>query len=125
MAYLNWTPVVESLLHHLEQVDAQVTAVNDGGGWQKVSSTAEAVDAATGGDDAFLKVCRADGALSCLWLVYGNEPEELVADWTTSKEWPDQWLDAAISSFCHEWEGKLCPTVKEQPLAPATAGDDQ
>jgi hypothetical protein len=124
MAYLNWTPVVESLLHHLEQVDARATAVHDGDEWLAVASAAEAVDAATDVESAFIKMRRADGASSTLWLVFDNEPEELVADWTYNEGWSDQWVDAAISSFCQEWEGKPCPRVKDQPLAPAATSDD-
>ncbi len=113
MSYYNWKPVAESLFRHLQAAGATITHVNDGGGWIKTPTLAAAVDAATGVDEAHVRVTFVDHLSSCLWIVYGNSPEELVADYTYNLHEVVLLLEPAIEQFQAEWEDKPCPMCSE------------
>ena len=113
MAQLDWKPVAASLMWHLQNNGATVTHVNDGGGWEKTPTHAEALDAATGVDTADLRVWLSKDSTCYLILVYGNEPEELVADWITRGAGPHTAIEDAITHFAEEWKDMPCPTTAD------------
>jgi hypothetical protein len=71
--------------------------------------------------------CSVDEAsLRCIWytstsqlrcslvLVFGNEPDEVVADytWENGDDALESTIELALEDFGTEWEGKACPRVR-------------
>lgn len=123
---LDWRPVTRSLLWHLAKARLHPLAVNDGMGWLMLDpypDEAERIEAAIEAING-LDECR----LACQWggsspsidgrlprctffLVYGNSPEELVADYSWSQRTPilEAVIIEALSAFEEAWLGKACP----------------
>jgi hypothetical protein len=111
MAPYDWPRVTASLFRHLQDAGAAITRVNDGGEWIETHSFAEALDAATGVDEAWVRVQLNDESSATLYLVYDGDPEELVADY--AYRGPSDWLQRALIRFSEAWDGKPCPTINE------------
>ena len=107
-ARYNWSAVVRSALRTLKQAGLNVVAVDNGDGWEKVGSRAEAVELACACDTAYVRMSNEGGDKCTAFIVLGNEPEELFADYSTSDA-----LDSAVDAFCSIWSGKRCPVVAE------------
>lgn len=114
MAYLNWQPVVMSLLFNLQGAGFDLRAVDDGDGSTRLDSSQSklqqrlaAADIAAAVDVAKVFVCKGDKH-GCLLLVLGNEPDELVADYGGAPALMPE-LELAIDRFSARWEGRPCP----------------
>lgn len=113
---LNWKPVALSLLQHLEAHELMPTVVNNGD--ERIDTWSadpddrrqEIVEELCAVDQARLS-CESGSYLANLWLVLGNEPEELVADWNcTSDPAFEQRVINALDAFEDQWSGISCPT---------------
>ena len=112
----DWSPVVRSLLHRLQQENFAVVAVHDGGERHRYSPDAgllavrnQAAAAVCAVDEATVTVLDLEAPAPrklALYLVLGNEPEELVADCSC-----DARLDRVLEAFSASWLGKPCPTI--------------
>lgn len=106
----NWKPVIASLLSTLQEDGFTLERVDNGVGRVALKGTPRErrqkakLDIA-GVDEAHLFVGCPDGKLRWLFVVLGNEPEELVADHTSNAS-----LEKSVDRFSAKWEGKSCPT---------------
>jgi len=107
-----------SLLSHLQEDGLRLLAVNDGcEKWfhidRSLSSLRQiqfAAEVITSVD--YSHVVVSDGnATATLFVVLGNEPEELVADIASKSDSLMDRIDDVVSLFSNFWEGKPCPTV--------------
>jgi hypothetical protein len=109
MSY-NWAIPVNSLLNTLQKDGYTIVAASDGVEWTKFVQTTKlsvrraATDILTSGDIGYVNVEK-DGKNFSMFIVLGNEPEELVADYTSNDE-----LEATLDKYIAMWEGKKCPT---------------
>lgn len=107
MKQYNWKPVVSSLFHNLKKAGFVPFEVNNGGDDESTPTWKKALEEATACDAASVYLRHPD-SLKLIWLyiVLGNEPEELVADYSVFEP-----IEAPLAKFCSVWEGKPCPTV--------------
>ena len=121
---LDWAPVVRSLVLHLVNHDIIPVTVYDGAYRTSIpcASTEKmaqlVADAACCVDEASLRCIfhHEDTELRCsLLLVFGNDPDELVADYSYPPDYPSDALEAqielALNDFQAQWEGKTCPCI--------------
>lgn len=111
----NWKPVALSLLQHLEAQELTPYAIFNGE--ERIDTWSADFDARR--EEMIKELCAVDAAhLFCergsyvvtLYLVFGNEPEELVADWdATSESSHVQRVTAALYAFENQWSGIPCP----------------
>jgi hypothetical protein len=59
-------------------------------------------------DDAIVYVQR-DNLRAALYLVLGNDPEEIATDYAAPSQLHKA-IDLAIDAFSQRWDGKKCPT---------------
>ena len=109
MSY-DWSGPVNSLLNTLQKDGYTIVEVFDGGEWTKFNQTTylavrkEATDIITSVDECHLRIKKGDEKLR-LFIVLGNEPEEIVADYISNDE-----LEVTLDKYIAMWEGKKCPT---------------
>lgn len=66
----------------------------DGGEWERKQNEGALMDAIFSVDESRVKAIDADGKHICsFWLVLGNSPEELIADWTDSDLGNEIWKE--------------------------------
>lgn len=105
----NWKPEVRSLIKSL--TDAGCVIVHGDNGEDrfnlKPGKMAEFVNELTACDEAHLYV-RTPGreTLAAVYLVFGNSPGELPADYTVRPE-----IEKACTEHCAKWEGRKQPQV--------------
>lgn len=106
----NWNPVVKSALQCLINEGLEVFAVDNGGGKVKTPTLKEAVEEVTACDEAnvYVRPLLTREPEGVVWLVLGNEPEELFCDYSCHKQ-----IDRAQAVFSEKWEGVRCPLVKK------------
>lgn len=110
MSY-NWAIPVNSLLNILQKDGYTIVAASDGEEWTKftqatkLSVRKQATDILTSSDIGYVNVEK-DGKNFSMFIVLGNEPEELVADYRGSTDE----LEATLDKYIAMWEGKKCPT---------------
>jgi hypothetical protein len=114
MAHYDWSKPVSSLLNKLQQNGFIIAAVNDGEETFKMdlkksnlANRKEATDVITSVDESWVQVKKGD-AKGRMFIVLGNEPEELVCDYT---DWND--LEMVITEHSIQWEGKKCPMIAD------------
>ena len=119
MASYNWTPVVMSLLSHLQKAGVTITAVRNGErGWINIDNGASNLKQRKAACEEIVSVDESRITLrfnNCKWatlfVVLGNEPEETVCDYWTADD--SGIVDNAIDNFIAAWEGKKCPIVDD------------
>lgn len=115
ISHKDHAPLVRSLLQHLSNAGIHPTTTFDGE--EHISSTTadEVVEAASDVDAASIVCIWQDGQQqphSCtLQLVFGNDPDELVADyrWNPHNEAILEPLEEALDAYAAEWTGKNYP----------------
>lgn len=113
----DWRPETTALLNRLVSAGLVLDAVSDGEEWTQGAPGVpipDAVAVLTSVDEAALTVRCPDGKLRQLWLVYGNNPGELVSDYHTGCKA----LDDAIGAHSDEWERKGQPKATARELYP-------
>jgi len=120
MAYYDWTVPVRTLIHQLQNHDFDILSVNDGDEDIPIISNAgspqervEATEAITAVDEAWLRIGRAGNQRGTIYIVLGNEPDELVADYGANTEEMMPFIEEAVEAHRKQWEGKRCPLAKE------------
>ena len=103
----DFRPEVRSLIKSLKNNGFIIVSVNNGEEcveYKEVKVT-EFLEEVVATDEAVLKVKYNDKICS-LYLVYGNDPGELVADYTDFEP-----LDEVIDLHYNKWEGRKQPTT--------------
>lgn len=102
----NWKPVIKSALKHLTDTGMRLDSVDNGDGREKATDTKTAVDLIEATDESHVYLRHPENQqLYLVYLVLGNDPEELFADWAE-----DGRIDKAQEAFEKQWAGKSCPT---------------
>lgn len=114
MARRNWSVPVNSLLRRIQAVGFTLTAVNNGEETIKINQQQSnlairkaAVEEVVSVDVATVYINK-DNKSARLYLVLGNEPEELLCDYTVHPL-----IEAANDDYILQWEGKKCPTIED------------
>jgi hypothetical protein len=114
MALLDWSVPVSSLVNKLQENGYKIYGVNDSEklitihpNHSNLVSRKKAVDIIVSVDESTLVVTK-DNKTFGLFIVLGNEPDELVADYHSNDD-----LERVVEEFSSYWEGKKCPTIKE------------
>jgi hypothetical protein len=115
MAEYNWAKPVSSLLSKFQRCGYDIMAAHDGEEYNNINKNLsqlnkrkEAVDIITSVDLSRVYLLSPKGRKFYLMIVLGNEPSELVADYTYFEEETEN----IVEEFCQQWEGKKCPIVK-------------
>jgi hypothetical protein len=107
MTTYNWKTPVRSLLRTCKKHGLTPVSVDNGDGWVETATTAQAVAEIVATDESRVAVFTPCGRRAILLLVLGNEPSELLADYTALEV-----IDAAAIEHYNNWEGKPCPTTE-------------
>jgi len=120
-------PVVGSFLNRLAHEGFTPTHVDDGEGWEKLSSSpfATAKEFVTAVDDSNVHFKHKSGGTLTVYFILVNAPEEIAADWWTyaaasaldpsRREWSvtrgeaSEAMERAWSEFSRIWEGRDWP----------------
>lgn len=108
--YINdWKPETTSLLATLEKHGLVIVSVDNGEYVTKLADTTrdKFVEDCMACDEAWLFVIASDGKRKTIFLVYGNNPGELICDYTCCPE-----IDAACDEHFNEWDGRNQPQKK-------------
>lgn len=119
MASYDWSAPVKSLLARFQVAEGfNITAVHDGEEMiqidQKLSKSAirqTAADIIVSVDESFVYINK-DGMRARLFIVLGNEPEEIVADYNYIPQL-EEVLDETIDKYVTQWAGKKCPMIDD------------
>lgn len=117
MTRLDWSKPVTSLVHKLQKAGLKIAAVNDGGETIKINvdkqleARKKAVEAITSVDTSTLFLDIPGGGQARVFVVLGNDPDEIVADWAYRGDTIGVRLDSAIDEYISQWEGKKCPKI--------------
>ena len=106
----DWKPETQGLIQTLFKHGLTIESVDNGEeetNFNEVSLDTF-IEETMACDEAHLYVRTPDDKSKVLYLVYGNNPGELVADYSVCPE-----IDAATDEHYKNWEGKKQPT-KEQ-----------
>lgn len=104
--YYDWDKVISSLFHNLKKAGFTPFEVNNGDEDEPTPTWEEALYEAGASDEASVYLKHPDTEkLIWVYLVLGNDPEELVADYSCFDP-----IEAPLAAFCAVWEGKKCPT---------------
>lgn len=107
-----WRCVVKHLFDTLKANGIEVVSVDNSGGVEKlVENPADFINEAVACDECDVYVNVPVWGKRCLYLVYGNEPFELVADYQTCPR-----LDEVLTAWSDTWEGT--PLIRK-PFPPA------
>ena len=105
MSTRNWKPVIEDVILHLLAEGLTITHVDNG--WDEefvVNTVEEAVELINEVDEANLYLENPDGKKRWVHIVMGNEPYEIVSDYTC-----DPLIDKATEKFSEKWVNRSCP----------------
>lgn len=113
----NWKPIVASFLLHMQERGFRPYAVNNGDGFVKTEKDklcqqeiiTLTVEEATACDEASIRLHAPDNSFFTALIVLGNEPHELVADYTSRDTETGKAFDAAITEWSESMEGTPCP----------------
>jgi len=102
----DWTPETRSLLKTLQSHGLTIVKVDNGEAETAFAgaSLADFINEATACDEARLYVKTPTGETRSLYLVFGNEPGELVCDFSI-----DALVEAAVDEHYEKWEGRKQP----------------
>lgn len=110
MALLDWSAPVASLLYRLQLNGYKIFSVDGVIIDQNLSDTTarkKAVKEIVSVDDSAVALIK-DKKTFAVYIVLGNEPNEIAADYTDNED-----LERVIDEYIDQWEDKKCPTIKE------------
>ena len=117
MAY-DWSVPVKSLLGRFQEAGFILSAVHDGEEMIKIDQNLSktkvrhsATETIVSVDESFVYINK-DGMRARLFIVLGNEPEELVADYNYNPKL-EELLEETIDKFSTQWEGVKCPMIAD------------
>ena len=115
---LDWSVPVKSLLAKFQAAGFNISAVHDGEKMIKIdqglSTTAirhSAADSVVSVDESFVYINK-DGMNARLFIVLGNEPDEIVCDYTYPPKL-EELIDEVIDKYSTQWEGIKCPMIAD------------
>lgn len=120
----NWAPETRSLLRALRA--AGFTIVEGDNGEDKFKfdgDEAKFIANLTACDESHLYVVDPSGARRWLYLVYGNNPGELVSDYSLPREGTD-YLDAVTTAHYDKWEGRKQPKTQRESVRERIAREE-
>ena len=119
MTCLDWTVPVRTLIHQLQNHDFDILSVNDGDEDVPIISNSgslaerqEATEAIVAVDESWLRIGREGKMRGTIYIVLGNEPDELVADYGANTEDMMPLIEEAVEAHRNMWEGKKCPVME-------------
>lgn len=99
----DWAPVVKSLIDELKKECLEPIGVNDGEEYITVQKSSP-TETITSVDESVLYVKDETGMKLAVFIVLGNEPEEIVNDYSA-----DERIGRAVAAHSETWEGVPCP----------------
>lgn len=114
MSRLDWSVPVSSLLNRLQQDGYKIFSVNDG---EEMVLIDQNLSDLTARKKATEVICSVDhsaialfknGKRYAVYIVLGNDPSEIVADYTD-----DPSLEMIIDTFSDYWMEKKCPVIED------------
>ena len=104
---LTFIPEVRSLIKTLKDNNFQIISGSDGVEMFKFDKMGRTdfLESITGADEGFMWV-RYKEATYNLYLVYGNEPGEVVCDYSSTPE-----LDQVMDTHYEKWQNRKQPTI--------------
>lgn len=104
----DWVPETKSLFETLQKHGLTILSVDNGENETFFDDTTleNFVEETMACDEAYLYVRTPSGQKRTVFLVYGNDPGELVCDYGVCEE-----LDDAVRQHYNNWEGKSQPTL--------------
>lgn len=108
----NWKPVIASLVSHMRLAGFVASSVDNGDGWIETETDDSAISEIEATDESHVLFTCADEKRP-LWafIVLGNDPCELVADYSARETEQGRKFDAAISEWSDGWQGIPCPEI--------------
>jgi hypothetical protein len=118
----NWEPVIGSFVHTLVKDGWKIRSVSDFEdrlvftGDESINDiTRKVKEVCTGVDESRISFRKGDLGTSkslgvSAYIILGNEPEEIVADWGYKNDESDVEFTKSWKKFTAKWEGKKCPT---------------
>ena len=116
MTTRDWTQPVLELLVQLQDQGLELISVDDGEerlkpeGNDPPERRLSIAKAITSVDASWLLIGKRERKAT-LFIVLGNEPDELVADWTASP-WLNPLIEVAVDRHRQIWEGVPCPLIE-------------
>jgi hypothetical protein len=104
----DFAPEFRSLVATLKKHGATIVSVSNGGPRIPYES-AEFESEALACDEAHLYVMLPDGKKGSLYLVYGNSPGEIAADYSVHPV-----IEAATDEHYQKWDGKPQPMIESK-----------
>ena len=104
--YFDWETPIRSLLTIAAKHGLTCIEVDNGDGWEDTATRQEAIKLASATDEAHLLFRHKAGLKMTVFIVLGNEPEELICDYSSHP-----FLDALHLEYSTKWEGRKCPQV--------------
>lgn len=118
MATLNWSPIVSSLIKKLQNHDVEILGVNDGESMlgipqeqSKLGIRKWAVSAIVSVDHSSVLI-RKNGQTAMLYIILGNGPEEILADYCVKSGKLCDIIESVENEFYSQWEGKKVPVTQ-------------
>jgi hypothetical protein len=109
---LNWKVPVSSLLSRLQDNDYKIFSVNNGGetilidqNLSNGTARAKAVEEIVSVDASAIALIKNKQTFA-VYIVLGNDPHEIAADYTNDEE-----LEKVIDEFADSWQDKKCPRM--------------
>jgi len=100
----DYRPEIKSLIHTLKKHNFSPYILNDGEELIRGNKiTADDIDAV---EECHLYVKDANNKKYCIYIVLGNDPGEIAADYSDNEK-----LKAAIEEHYNRWENKKQPTM--------------
>ena len=106
--YNDWRPETRSLIKTLRAYGLEILRGNNGEESFPYTPGVEFIDNLTACDEARLVVKTPGGRRISLYLILGNSPGELVADYTVHPL-----LDSATKEHYARWESRKQPVISE------------
>jgi hypothetical protein len=109
----DWSKPVASLLSRLQENGYKIFSVNDGElcridqNFSDRTARKMAVDIITGVDESAVAVIK-NNRIYAIYIVLGNDPDEIVADYTQDEE-----LERIMEEYSDYWCDKKCPMIEE------------
>ena len=102
----DWKPETKSLIETLQKHGLTIVSVDNGESKTNFADTTldNFIEETMACDEANLYVKTPEGKVKTLYLVYGNNPGELVCDYTIAPE-----IDAATDEHYNAWDGRKQP----------------
>jgi len=108
----NWKPVVASFLLHMQERGFRPVAVDNGDGFCQAEILTLTGEEACACDEAtvyFRSIQHPEDKAFPAYLVLGNSPHELVADYACRDTETGKAFDAAITDWSNSMQGTACP----------------